>query len=221
MLIKLILNDADFETSLKHRRIAALGLLAVGLVGLGCYFLLVADSALPDFTRGFYLGAAAGITAGALILFLRSQSERSFGLRELVLGEDPLELVMCRETDPAPGQEAVPIQALRDAPLCLLRSDDLWGYSRDLLGECRRAGFTPNVACQCYDTPMEMQMVQAGFGVGFLPRSVVAAHPGSPLYTKPVLGFTTKSYPILVWEEDPYQSGCVKRFLELAGEKKL
>ena len=155
------------------------------------------------------------------ILFLRSQSERSFGLRELVLGEDPLELVMCRETDPAPGQEAVPIQALRDAPLCLLRSDDLWGYSRDLQGECRRAGFTPNVACQCYDTPMEMQMVQAGFGVGFLPRSVVAAHPGSPLYTKPVLGFTTKSYPMLVWEEDPYQSGCVKRFLELAGEKKL
>ena len=73
MLIKLILNDADFETSLKHRRIAALGLLAVGLVGLGCYFLLVADSALPDFTRGFYLGAAAGITAGALILLLRSQ----------------------------------------------------------------------------------------------------------------------------------------------------
>ena len=149
-------------------------------------------------------------------LFLRSQSERSSGLRERVLGEDPLELVMCPETDPAPGQDAVPIRALRDAPMCLLRSDDLWGYSRDLLDECRRAGFTPNVACHCYDTPMELQMVQAGFGVGFLPRSVVAAHPGSTVYAKPVLEFSAKSYPILVWEDDPYQSGCVKRFLELA-----
>lgn len=149
-------------------------------------------------------------------LFLRSQSERAFGLRERVLGEDPVELVMCPETDPSPGQEAVPIQALRDVPMCLLRGDDLWGYGRDLLEQCRRAGFTPNVVCHCYDTPMELQMVQAGFGVGFLPRSIVAAHPGSPVYTKPVLEFSAKSCPILVWEDDPYQSGCVRRFLELA-----
>ena len=149
-------------------------------------------------------------------LFLRSQSERSYGLRERVLGVDPLELVMCPGTDPAPGCDAVPIQALRDVPMCLLRSDDLWGYGRDLLEECRRAGFSPNVVCHCYDTPMEMQMVQAGFGVGFLPKSIVAAHPGSPVYTKPVLEFNAKSYPILVWEDDPYQSGCVRRFLELA-----
>ena len=153
------------------------------------------------------------------VLFLRSQSEQSYGLRKRVLGEDPLELVMCPETDPAPGQEAVPIQALREIPMCLLRSDDLWGYSRDLLEECRRAGFTPNVACHCYDTPMEMQMVQAGFGVGFLPRSVAAAHPGSPVYTKPIQGFSPKSYPILVWNDDLYHAGCVKCFLDLAARR--
>ena len=150
------------------------------------------------------------------VLFLRSRSERTYGLQELVLGEDPLELVMCPENDPAPGQGQVPIQALRDVPMCLLRSDDLWGYSRDLLEECRRAGFSPNVACHCYDTPMEMQMVQAGFGVGFLPKSIAAAHPGSPVYTKPVLEFSAKSCPILVWKDSPYQEGCVSRFLELA-----
>lgn len=151
-------------------------------------------------------------------LFLRSQSERSRSLRELVLGEDPLELVMCPETDPAPGQEAVPLEALRDAPMCLLRSDDLWGYSRDLLEECRRAGFVPNVVCHCYDTPMEMQMVQAGFGVGFLPKSAAAAHPG--VYTKPVREFSARSYPILVWEDSLYLAGCVRRFVDLAGERR-
>ena len=149
-------------------------------------------------------------------LLLRGQPDRGRGLREVVLGEEPVELVMCPETDPAPGQEAVPLEALQDVPMCLLRGDDLWGYSRDLLRECRRAGFAPNVVCHCYDTPMEMQMVQAGFGVGFLPRSVVAAHPGSPVYTKPVLGFHAGSCPILVWENSPYQTGCVRRFIELA-----
>ncbi len=154
------------------------------------------------------------------LLFLRSQSERSRGLRERVLGEDPLELVMCESTDPAPGQESVPIQALRDAPMCLLRSDDLWGYSRDLLDACRQAGFIPNVVCHCYDTPMEMQMVREGFGVGFLPKSIVSAHPNSQVYSKPVLEFSAKSYPILVWEDDPYQSGCVRCFLELSAARK-
>ena len=152
------------------------------------------------------------------VLFLRSQSERSRSLRELVLGEDPLELVMRAETDPAPGQEAVPLEALRDAPMCLLRSGDLWGYGRDLLEECRRAGFSPNVVCHCYDTPMEMQMVQAGFGVGFLPKSAAADQPG--VYTKPVQEFSARSYPILVWEDSLYLAGCVRRFVELAGERR-
>ena len=153
------------------------------------------------------------------VLFLRSQWERTGGLREQVLGEDPLELVMCARTDPAPGEDAVPIRALRDVPMCLLRSDDLWGYGRDLLEECRRAGFEANVVCHCYDTPMEIQMVQAGFGVGFLPKSIVAAHPGSPVYTKPVLELNATSRPILVWDNAPYQAGCVRRFLELAGRR--
>lgn len=166
----------------------------------------VPDELLEDLSRG-ELHA----------LFLRGRSDRVRGLREMVLGEDPVELVMVPETDPAPDRPSVPMQALRDVPMCLLRGDDLWGYSRDLLGECRRAGFAPNVVCHCYDTPMEMQMVQAGFGVGFLPRSIVAAHPGSPVYTKPVMEFRAKSLPILVWDDTPHQTGCVKHFISLAG----
>lgn len=73
MLIKLILNDADFEKSLKRRRLAGFALLLVGLVGLGCYFLLVEGSDLPDFAQGFYLGAASGISLGSVILLVRSQ----------------------------------------------------------------------------------------------------------------------------------------------------
>lgn len=55
---------------LKQRRWVAAALLAVGLVGLACYVLLVPGSTLPEFAQGFYLGAASGITAGALILLI-------------------------------------------------------------------------------------------------------------------------------------------------------
>ena len=68
MLMKLILCDDDFEKSLKLRRLAALAFLGVGLIGFACYFLLVPGSSLSDYAQGFYLGAAGGITAGAVIL---------------------------------------------------------------------------------------------------------------------------------------------------------
>ena len=54
--------------------------------------------------------------------------------------------------------------------MCLLRSDDLWSYNNYLINECQRNGFSPNVVCQCYDTPMALQMVQSGFGISFCLR---------------------------------------------------
>ena len=149
------------------------------------------------------------------LLFLRSSSERGSGLHERILGEDPLELVMIRELDPAPDQASVPLEALKGVPMCLLRSDDLWGYSNYLIKECQRQGFTPNTTFRCYDTPMAMQLVQAGFGVSYLPRSIVETQPHSGLYTKPIQGISVLSYPTLVWSSNLYYASCVKRFLAM------
>ena len=149
------------------------------------------------------------------LLFLRSSSERGSGLHERILGEDPLELVMIRELDPAPDQASVPLEALKGVPMCLLRSDDLWGSSNYLIKECQRQGFTPNTTFRCYDTPMAMQLVQAGFGVSYLPRSIVETQPHSGLYTKPIQGISVLSYPTLVWSSNLYYASCVKRFLAM------
>lgn len=149
------------------------------------------------------------------LLFLRSSSERGSGLHERILGEDPLELVMIRELDPAPDQASVPQEALKGVPMCLLRSDDLWGYSNYLIKECQRQGFTPNTTFRCYDTPMAMQLVQAGFGVSYLPRSIVETQPHLGLYTKPIQGISVLSYPTLVWSSNLYYASCVKRFLAM------
>ena len=161
----------------------------------------------------------ADLNRGSLnALFLRSSSEPS-GLYERVLGEDSLALIMTHETDPAPGLTDVPIELLHDVPMCLLRSDDLWSYDEYLLRECQRSGFEPRIVCHCYDTPMAMQMVQSGFGVSFLPRSIVETHPNSGIYAKSVRGISAKSYSVLAWNDDVYRARSVKLFTEegLAG----
>lgn len=151
------------------------------------------------------------------VLFLRSSSHEQSGRRERILGEDPLELVMCPQLDPAPGLDSVPIHALRGVPMCLLRSDDLQGYSSQLLLECQKQGFSPNIVCQCYDTPMAMQLVQSGFGISYLPRSIVETHPRLEIYSKPIQGLPVMSYPTMVWSDQIYYARCVKRFLSIAG----
>ena len=74
MLVKMMLTGGgDYEKSLRQRRWAAIGLLFIGLVGFVCYFLLVPSSGLAEYAQGFYLGAATGITAAALVLLVRTQ----------------------------------------------------------------------------------------------------------------------------------------------------
>ena len=157
----------------------------------------------------------ADLNCGSLnALFLRSSSAEPSGLYERVLGEDSLALIMTRETDPAPGLADVPIELLHDVPMCLLRSDDLWSYDEYLLRECQRNGFEPRIVCHCYDTPMAMQLVQSGFGVSFLPRSIVETHPNSGIYAKSVRGVIAKSYSVLAWNDDVYRARSVRLFTE-------
>ena len=69
-----IFDTSDYDRSLRRRRLLALGLLAVGVTGVVCYFLLVHNSGvLSGYVRGFYLGGASGITFGAALLLIRTQ----------------------------------------------------------------------------------------------------------------------------------------------------
>lgn len=155
------------------------------------------------------------LEAGELdILFTRGNYDVNTS-RQIPLGEDPLELIMIRATDPAPELDAVPIHRLEQRPLCLLRMNDLSGYNDHLLAECRKQGVSPNIVCQCYDTPMAMQMVQAGFGISFLPRSILSTHPDSGIYSKPVEGIHVLSCPVLLRNNTRYETRAVQLFARM------
>ncbi len=69
-----LFDTSNYERSLRRRRLLAFGLLAVGITGVLCYFLLIdGTDALPDYAQGFYLGAASGICLGSVVLLVRMQ----------------------------------------------------------------------------------------------------------------------------------------------------
>ena len=149
-------------------------------------------------------------------LFLRGSASKPASASERILEEDRLELVMTAQTDPAPECAVVPLERLQDFPLCMLRSNDLWRYDEHLLRECARRGVTPKIVCHCYDTPMIMQMIQGGFGAGFLPSSIIHSNRNSEIYSKPVQGLPERSYTILTWKNDRCCIGCVEHFVRMA-----
>ncbi|MBQ6622610.1 MAG: LysR family transcriptional regulator [Mogibacterium sp.] len=149
------------------------------------------------------------------VIFIRSGATGQYGFSERIIGEDPLELIMTRELDPAPDSPDIPVELLKDRPFCLLRSDDIWGYSNYLSVECLRNGFRPRVVCQCYSTHVAVQMILAGFGMSYLPRSIVDTVPGSGLYSKPIRGLQPVSSSMLVWNENTYMSRCGRLFVNL------
>ena len=73
MLMRMF-DTSDYERSLRRRRLLGFGLLAVGLTGIVCFFLLIdGKDALPEFAQGFYMGAASGICIGSVYLIVRMQ----------------------------------------------------------------------------------------------------------------------------------------------------
>ena len=156
----------------------------------------------------------ADMNRGALhALFLRAGVRETLSLSGRVLGDDELKLIVTAATDPAPTLDVLPIERLQGVPMCLLGSDDLWGYNESLVKECQRAGFSPNIVCECYDTPMAMQLVQSGFGVSYLPESIVKTMPRSGIYAKPIEGLREAFSVVLAYDQNAYRSGSVELFL--------
>lgn len=74
MMLALLFTPHDFDRALRRRRLAALGLMALGALGCLCYILLPWDGGiLPDYARGFYLGASCGIALAGVALLFRAQ----------------------------------------------------------------------------------------------------------------------------------------------------
>ena len=72
MLMRMF-DTSDYDRSLRRRRLMGFGLLAAGITGIVCYFLLIDGSdVLSDYARGFYLGAASGISIGSVFLIVRA-----------------------------------------------------------------------------------------------------------------------------------------------------
>jgi len=70
------------------------------------------------------------------------------------------------------GCAPLPLSALRDEPFILLPRVTAPDYYDDLIGACRRHGFSPRVAHECSAMETVVGLVAAGLGVSLVPQSI-------------------------------------------------
>jgi DNA-binding transcriptional LysR family regulator len=123
------------------------------------------------------------------------------GLREWVLGHDPLRL--CVPVDhPLAGAAGCEMSRLADEPWVMCPDTSLGRLVRAM---CVAAGFQPKVAATVQDVGTAISLVAIGWGITIAPELTPSGTP-APLARLPVTGIDTIRYTVLIARDGEHLS---------------
>lgn len=117
---------------------------------------------------------------------LRLPCSASADLTHHLIEREPL-VIALPARHPLASADALAMSQLRDESFILFPRDIGPGLYDGVIGLCQGAGFVPRLGHECPQVISTVDMVQAGFGITLVPRSVAALHPQGVSY-HPVLG---------------------------------
>ena len=123
------------------------------------------------------------------------------GLREWVLGHDPLRL--CVPADhPLAGAPGCEMARLAGEPWVMCPDTSLGRLVRSM---CIAAGFQPRVAATVHDAGTAIGLVGIGWGITIAPELTPAGTP-APVVRLPVTGIETARYSVLIVRDGEHRS---------------
>lgn len=128
---------------------------------------------------------------------------------------EPLMAVL-PQAHPLAGRRTVGLADLRDFPFILFESG--FALNAVLDEACARNGFAPQVAARSGQTDFIVELVGAGLGVAFLPRTI-AEQRATPAVTLSMLDEPgTQWHMAIVWRAGSYLSLAARAWLDLTRE---
>ncbi|MEP9353457.1 LysR family transcriptional regulator [Xanthobacter sp. KR7-65] len=128
---------------------------------------------------------------------------------------EPLMAVLPRD-HPLAGEERVTLGSLAPSPFILFEGG--FALNQVLEEACARNGFAPQLAARSGQTDFIVELVAAGLGIAFLPRTIAAqrATPGVCLALLDEPG--TEWHMAIVWRQGSYLSHAARAWLDLTRE---
>jgi DNA-binding transcriptional LysR family regulator len=185
---RLLLGEArrTLEQADRIDRIAALaghgeaGHLRVGVVGSALYGSVPSHlAAFGELAPDVLLSVEAGVTPDLLDALMENRLDVAFVrppitaslLAHSKVDEEPL-VAAVSATNTRAGRPAVQLDDLADEPFVLFPRALGAGYWDLIVGACRDAGFTPDIAHEASEIHTMIGLVAAGLGVSLPPESV-------------------------------------------------
>ncbi|MFI4980697.1 MAG: LysR family transcriptional regulator [Nevskiales bacterium] len=108
------------------------------------------------------------------------------------------------------------LDSLAEIPFILF--EEGFALNPIILGACEHRGFTPTITARSGQITFIVELVAAGLGVAFLPRSIAELHRHPAVRRVPLDEPRAKWHLVLAWRRDSYLSQPARAWLELTAK---
>jgi LysR family transcriptional regulator, salicylic acid-responsive activator of bsdBCD len=224
---ELLLRDFD-ETirEVKETEEGLRGTLSIGSV-VSCISLLPKQIALfrsqyPQVTfkisegDHYYLGEQLEKRAIELILarlpFEAQLDSQPYAV--LPLPSDPFVTVIPSSWEQYAKAKSISMKELATFPLLTLKTDKTIRMHEQVVDECKRHGFIPNIICECSSVAIIMSLVAQGIGATVFPKSVMSSFSTTVVRMLDIVDADFQSEVGVVWLKDRYLSKSARHFID-------
>lgn len=112
------------------------------------------------------------------------------------------------------AEEAIEMRELAELPFVTLKTDKTTRMHEQVVEECRRHGFEPNIVCECSSVAIIMALIAEGIGVTLFPESVMSSFPTNAVTALPLADTDFQSGVGVLWMKERYLSKSARRFID-------
>lgn len=132
----------------------------------------------------------------------------------LPLPSDPFVAVIPSSWSKYSGKEALCMKELAQFPFLTLKTDKTTRMHEQVVNECKRHGFEPNIICECSSVAIIMSLIAGGIGATVFPKSVMSSFPSTVVKMLAIEDADFQSDVGILWLKNHYLPKRAQQFIE-------
>ncbi|KRE49307.1 LysR family transcriptional regulator [Paenibacillus sp. Soil522] len=132
----------------------------------------------------------------------------------LPLPSDPFVAVIPSSWTEYSSKEAICMKELAQFPFLTLKTDKTTRMHEQVVNECKRHGFVPNIICECSSVAIIMSLVAGGIGATVFPKSVMSSFPSTVVKMLDIEDADFQSDVGILWLKDRYLPKRAQQFID-------
>ncbi|MDQ0058602.1 LysR family transcriptional regulator [Paenibacillus harenae] len=132
----------------------------------------------------------------------------------LPLPSDPFVAVIPSSWTELSSRQSINMVELAQFPFLTLKTDKTLRMHEQVVNECRRHGFEPNIICECSSVAIIMSLIAAGIGTTVFPKSVLSSFPSDVVKMLRIEDADFQSGVGILWLNDRYLPKRAQYFID-------